>query len=154
MRRGLAIAALVLALDQASKTLVLALFAHGPHGLVVLPVFNLVLVFNRGVSFSLLTSGAEAAPYLLSALALAVAAALVYWLRTAEAAVTRLAVGLVLGGAVGNVVDRLRFGAVVDFLDFHWKTLHWPAFNLADSAICLGAAILIWDALFGRSHSR
>ncbi|MGE4527777.1 MAG: signal peptidase II [Rhodospirillaceae bacterium] len=149
MRRGLILAACVILLDQVSKMLILDLM-QPPRAIEILPVFNLVLAMNRGVSFSLFTSHADSAPYLLSGLAVAVCAGLLWWLRRGDAPAT--AVGLVVGGALGNVIDRLRFGAVVDFLDVHWQTWHWPAFNVADSAISLGAVLLVFDALFSRPH--
>jgi len=149
MRRGLILAACVILLDQVSKMLILDLM-QPPRAIEILPVFNIVLAMNRGVSFSLFTSHAETAPYLLSALALAVCGGLVWWLRSGTA--PRIAVGLVLGGALGNVADRLRFGAVVDFLDVHWQAWHWPAFNVADSAISIGAVLIVFDALFSRPH--
>lgn len=153
MRRGLLIAVLVIVVDQLAKGLILDVM-QPPHRIEVLPVFNLVLAMNRGVSFSLFNSLGDAAPYILSGLALAVCAGLIYWLRSAEGMWTRLAIGLILGGALGNVIDRLRYGAVVDFLDVHWGTAHWPAFNVADSAISVGAVVLMLDALFSRHQSR
>jgi signal peptidase II len=153
MRRGLFIALAVILLDQISKIAVLDLM-QPPRVIEVLPVFNLVLAMNRGVSFSLLTSHAEYAPYLLSALSLAIVAALAVWMRDMDERLSRLAFGLIAGGAIGNVIDRLRFGAVVDFLDLHWGGWHWPAFNVADSAISVGAVLLMFDALFSRPHSR
>jgi signal peptidase II len=84
----------------------------------------------------------------LGALAIAVSGALLYWLRREPERLLALAVGLIVGGAMGNVVDRVRLGAVMDFLDFHLGTWHWPAFNLADSAITIGVAFLVFDGLF------
>ncbi len=153
MRRGLILAAVVILLDQISKMLILGLM-QPPRVIEVLPVFNLVLAMNRGVSFSLLTSHAEYAPYLLSALSLAIVGALAFWMRGMRHAAAIAAFGLISGGALGNVVDRLRFGAVVDFLDLHWGLWHWPAFNVADAAISTGAVLLMFDALFSRPHSR
>lgn len=145
-RLGLTLGLVVLLLDQATKELVLAAFETGAR-VEVLPVFNLVLVWNPGVSFGMLNGLGDAGRWLLTGLALAIAACLLVWLRRAESRGTATALGLVLGGAVGNVVDRLRHGAVVDFLDFHLAGVHWPAFNLADSAICAGAALLLLDGL-------
>ncbi len=153
MRRGLFIALAVILLDQISKIAVLDLM-QPPRVIEVLPVFNLVLAMNRGISFSLLTSHAEYAPYLLGALSLAIVVALAVWMRDMDSRLSRLAFGLIAGGAIGNVIDRLRFGAVVDFLDLHWGGWHWPAFNVADSAISIGAVLLMFDALFSRPHSR
>ncbi|SBW12511.1 Lipoprotein signal peptidase [uncultured Alphaproteobacteria bacterium] len=152
MRRGLVIAAAILVLDQITKAAILDLM-QPPRVIEVLPVFNLVLAMNRGVSFSLFAGHADA-PLLLSGLAAVLIAALLWWLRTAEHPLTRTAIGLVVGGAVGNLIDRVRYGAVVDFLDAHWGDWHWPAFNVADSAITVGALLLMFDALFSRPQSR
>lgn len=144
----------VLLLDQASKWLVLqTLDPYRP--VTVTPFFNLVLVWNKGVSFGMLAGAGHASPWLLSALAAAIGALLVVWLIREPRPLTRLALWLVLAGAVGNLIDRVRFGAVVDFLDFHALGYHWPAFNVADSAIVLGAGAILADSLFvgaGRTH--
>lgn len=145
--RALPLAAAVIVLDQLTKAWILAVM-DPPREIEVTPFFNLVLAWNRGVSFSLFHSEADYAPYVLSAVALVVVAGLLWWLRRAERLLPSLAIGLVVGGAIGNVIDRLRFGAVVDFLDFHAAGWHWPAFNVADSAITLGVAGLVVDGLF------
>lgn len=145
-RFGLLVALLVVVLDQATKALVLVSFEDG-EVLPVLPFFNLVLVWNRGVSFGMLDSAGAGAPWILSGIALAVVVGLLVWLRRAEERPLALGLALVIGGALGNVIDRVRFGAVVDFLDFHALGWHWPAFNVADSAICIGAAVLVLDGL-------
>ena len=146
--RALPVALLVILLDQASKWWILALM-DPPRQIEVTPFFNLVLAWNRGVSFSLFHSGAAYAPYVLAAVALAVVTGLLWWLPRQERLLPVLAIGLIIGGAVGNVIDRLHFGAVVDFLDMHAAGWHWPAFNLADSAITVGVAGLLADGLFG-----
>ena len=87
------------------------------------------------------------APWLLSGLALAVVIGLLFWLRRSEHAMMAIGLGLVIGGALGNVIDRVRYGAVVDFLDFHLAGWHWPAFNLADAGICVGAGLIVVDGL-------
>ena len=146
-----AVAALVvLVLDQASKWVILASVMRPPRLIPLAPFFNLLLAWNRGVSFSLFDTGSPAAPWILSALALGIVAGLVVWLRRLDRRWPALGVGLVIGGALGNVVDRLRFGAVVDYLDVHLAGYHWPAFNLADSAISVGVAVLLADGLFAR----
>ena len=146
---GLGIAVLTLVLDQASKWLILTAVMSPPRVIEVLPVFNLVLTFNQGVSFGLFSGEAAWQPYLLSALALVISIGLFLWLARRPSAHLAVAVGLIVGGAVGNVIDRIRIAAVVDFLDFHWGGWHWPAFNLADSAITLGViCILLVDILF------
>lgn len=164
-RQGLSLATLIIVLDQISKWVILKTLIDTdmPLGAVmdlplatvmgmataipIIPGFNLTLVFNRGVSFGQMDwLGAWA----LSALALAISAALVVWLRKAETRLLAVALGIIIGGAIGNVIDRMRFGAVVDFLDFYipgagWP--HWPAFNVADSAIVVGVGLIILDGL-------
>jgi signal peptidase II len=146
LRIGLLVALAVLALDQASKALALALLGGRPP-VEVTGFFNLVLVWNPGVSFGMLQGLGETGPWLLTGFAVAVCVALLFWLARERRGLTRLALGLVLGGAIGNIVDRLRFGAVIDFLDFHAMGYHWPAFNVSDSAIVVGAALLLFDGL-------
>jgi signal peptidase II len=139
------LAAAIIAADQLVKWIVLARFAPG-EGLAVTPFFNLVLVFNKGAAFSFLAREAGWQTPLLVGFAL-VAAGIVSVLivRSPEKHLLRAALALILGGALGNVIDRLRFGHVVDFLDFHAAGWHFPAFNVADSAITIGAALLILD---------
>jgi signal peptidase II len=148
---GLVVAGLVIVLDQLSKWAVL-MFLEDPTA--VTPFFNLVVVWNRGVSFGMFDTAGALGPWLLSGLALAVVAALVFWLRRVEHSLAGVALGLIIGGALGNVIDRVRFGAVVDFLDFHAYGYHWPAFNVADSAICVGAALLLLDGLLAPRRQR
>jgi signal peptidase II len=144
LRLGLAIAGLVVVLDQLSKWAILA-WLDRPIALT--PFFNLIVVWNRGVSFGMFDSASALGPWVLSGLALVVVVLLLVWLRRADHPLTAAGLGLIIGGAVGNLVDRVRFGAVIDFLDFHALGWHWPAFNVADSAICVGAALLLVDGL-------
>jgi len=152
---GLSLAPAVILLDQISKWAILKNFDMvAPRAIPIFPGFNLVLVFNRGVSFGQMD---WLGPWALSALAIAISAALVFWLRKAETRLLAMALGIIIGGAMGNVIDRLRFHAVVDFLDVYipgtdWP--HWPAFNVADSAIVVGVGLIILDGLFAeRSKS-
>ncbi len=149
VRTSALVVAAILALDQASKVAVLRAYSPVTWPVEVTPFFNLVLVWNRGVSFGLLGGNdGELQRWGLVALALAVAVTLAVWLaRGVEAAWQRWSFRLVIAGAVGNAVDRAVHGAVVDFLDFHYAGWHWPAFNVADSAIVLGAVLLIADGL-------
>ncbi len=150
LKRGLLLAAGVLVLDQLTKFAMLRYLIEGFRPSVELaPFFNLVVVWNYGVSFGMFNTGSSSAAHLFAALAAAIVAGLVWWLRNAENATVVVALGLVVGGAVGNVVDRLRFGAVFDFLDFHVAGWHWPAFNVADAGITVGVACLFYDAFFG-----
>jgi signal peptidase II len=145
VRLGLAVALLLLGFDQLTKWAALHLLDLAARPITVTPFFNLVMVWNRGVSFGML--GSLGTPWLLSGLAVAVVIGLLLWLRRSEHAMLAVGLGLVIGGALGNVVDRLRYGAVVDFLDFHLAGWHWPAFNLADAGICVGAGLIVVDGL-------
>ena len=146
---ALALAVVVLALDQASKWVILTQVMAPPQVVEITGYFNLVLTYNTGVSFGLF-GGAAAPwkPWALGGLALAVSAGLLFWLAREPERLLGLAVGLIVGGALGNALDRAHQPGVVDFLDFHLAGWHWPAFNLADSSIFLGVAILIFDGLF------
>ncbi len=146
--RWFALAAAIVAADQLSKWLILEHLAGRPPRLELAPFFNLVLVFNKGAAFSFLSQAEGWQTPLLVAFAL-VAAVVVTVLILKAPEKNLLCIGLagILGGALGNAIDRLRFGQVVDFLDFHALGWHWPAFNVADSAITLGAAVLILEGL-------
>jgi signal peptidase II len=146
-RAGAAMAVLVFALDQLSKYWVLHVIDLPAVGsIAVLPVFNLSMVWNQGVTFGLLNGGG-AGPVVLALVALAVVFALGLWLRRAERLLIGLALGAILGGALGNVLDRLRYGAVVDFLHFHIGPYSWYVFNLGDAAIVCGVAALVLDGV-------
>lgn len=147
-RLGVGIAILVIVLDQISKWTIQEVIMVPPRTIPMFPGFNLVLVFNKGVSFGQM---AWLGPLALSVLAAVISVALVFWLRKAETRLLAVALGLIIGGAIGNVIDRIRFEAVVDFLDFYvpgadWP--HWPAFNVADSAIVVGVGLILLDGLF------
>ncbi len=118
----------------------------------ILPVFNLYLTFNPGISFSMLPANNSYGVWLLIGIACLICAFILYVFRKEKETWTRLALMLVLGGAIGNVWDRLRYGVVIDFLDFHFGNYHWPAFNIADSAICIGVAIMLWQTLKKRKE--
>ena len=149
--RWFALAAAVIVADQLTKWLVMAYFANrAPHEEVT-GFLNLVLVFNKGAAFSLFAQAPGWQTPLLATFAL-VAALIVSVLivRNPERRLMCLGLALILGGALGNLIDRLRFGSVVDFLDFHALGWHWPAFNVADSAITVGAALLIFESFLHR----
>lgn len=112
-------------------------------GMDILPFFNLVVVWNQGVSFGLLNNDTDYGPYLLIALSFAIVIGFVIWMFRTTNTVHHLGIAFVIGGAIGNVIDRFRFGAVFDFLDVHAFGFHWPAFNIADSAIFIGVFILM-----------
>ena len=153
VRFGLAVAAVVLIADVISKWVILDHVMQPPRTIEVTGFFNLVMVWNPGVSFGLFGGSGEVGRWVLSVLALAISAFLLNWLRQLDRRLPALAIGMVIGGAIGNVIDRVRFGAVADFLDFHALGYHWPAFNIADSAITVGVALLVIDQLFGRQSA-
>jgi len=147
-RLGLGLGALILVLDQATKWWILEIVRLPEVGRIeVLPFMNLTMVWNRGITFGLLAGDAWWHAWALVAIALAVAVALTVWLARAPDRWTSAALGLVLGGAIGNVIDRIRFGAVVDFIDLHAFGWHWYVFNVADSAIVIGVGLLLAHAL-------
>ena len=154
---GLALMALTVLADQLSKSWVVSYFDAGRPGgapgipqRVVTPFFNLVLTWNRGMSFGLFNRDSPWNAALFSVLAVVIVTALLVWLWRTESALVAAGIGLVAGGAIGNVIDRLRLGAVTDFLDFHWGDWHFATFNVADSAITAGVALLLLDALLNR----
>ena len=140
-------AAGVIGLDQLTKWLIQQVLVLG-QAMPVLPFFNLVLVYNPGAAFSFLSTAAGWQRELFVCIALAACVLILFLLRRyAHDYLFCFALSLILGGAIGNAADRVLLGAVVDFLDVHAAGYHWPAFNLADSAITCGAALLIWDSL-------
>ncbi|MHB8473208.1 MAG: signal peptidase II [Gammaproteobacteria bacterium] len=144
------LSALVIGLDQFSKYLAEThLSFQDPQPL--LPSLNLTLMYNTGAAFSFLSDAGGWQRWLFTGLAIAVSAALVLWLKRLPATQRAVAIALaaILGGALGNVIDRIRLGHVIDFIDVYYRGWHWPAFNIADSAITLGVTILIVDAVFG-----
>lgn len=141
-RNYLFLSAIIILLHQLAQTWVYQLIeAHGGH-ITVLPFFNLVEVWNRGVSFGMFNNLVYG-QWLLSALAIVITLFLLRWLWRTTDRLTAIAIALIIGGAVGNAIDRLRYGAVADYLDFHAFGYHWPAFNLTDSAIFMGVVLLI-----------
>ncbi len=146
---GLGIAASVIVVDQISKFAVMTVLA--PYqGFPVTPFLNLVLVLNTGITFGFFASDDSFTRWTLIALALIISFILLRWLASAEGQYVRIALGMIIGGALGNVIDRLVYKAVVDFLDFHLYAWHWPAFNIADSAITIGVALFVLSSLMER----
>jgi signal peptidase II len=156
-RFGLIIAAIVFVLDQISKALVLGPGRFSPDGCLEIgygcrfieltPFFDLQMVWNRGISFGLLRASEDIARWSLVVMSFVISGVFIWWLRTVERKMTALALGLVIGGALGNVIDRIRFGAVADFLDFNGLWFPW-VFNVADAAITVGAILLAFDMIF------
>ena len=148
---GLAAALLVLALDQASKWWILSgLDLPARQRVHVLPFVDFTMVWNQGVTFGLFQQGGHWGPWVLAAIALLVVALLVAWMRRAERAWTACALGAIAGGAVGNIIDRLRFGAVEDFIHLHAGGFSWYVFNVADAAVVCGVAALVLESLLPR----
>ncbi len=151
-RYAIALAAAVLGLiaDQGSKWALLELVGlrQNPRDIHILSVFDIVMWWNHGTSFSLFRTGAAWGPYAFSIAALAIIGLLVLWLSRIASPILAAAIGAVIGGALGNVVDRLRFGAVADFFYAHIGNYGWPAFNVADSLIVLGIGVLVFDGMF------
>ena len=153
LRAGLFLAILVLFLDQVSKLAILEWVRPQTAGISITGFLAIVLVWNRGMSFGMFNVGDPLVPWILGAIAIAVAIGLVWWLARARRWLVVAGLGLVLGGAVGNLIDRLLYGAVVDFVLLHAGGWHFPAFNVADSAITLGVVALLWDSLFAKPES-
>ena len=152
LKLGGLLALIVIALDQVTKLWALSTLFLDGRVVEVTPFFNLVAVWNRGVSFGLLASNDPMTPYYLSAFAVAVVVGLAVWLSRATSPLMRISLGLIIGGAIGNVIDRIRYNAVVDFIDWHVAGYHWPAFNIADSAISIGVVFLLFDSFLGDSQ--
>ncbi len=146
--RWLWVSVLIIVLDQLTKLWITSTMEMHDE-IYVLPVFDIYRTFNTGAAWSM-GAGTAGARWLFSGVAIAVSVVLVYWLRTLALSTHRLLIAglsLILGGAIGNVIDRLRLGHVIDFLLVHWNEAKFPAFNLADSAICVGAALVILDSI-------
>jgi signal peptidase II len=151
--RGIGPAISVVVVDQLSKYLVLQHFDEQgcvDHREIVTSFFDLVLTCNRGMSFGLFNTGQGLSVPLFSITAVAIVAILFFWLSRVQSDILSSAIGLIIGGAIGNVIDRLRFGGVIDFLYFHLGSWYWPAFNVADSAICIGVMVMLLEGLLSR----
>lgn len=154
LKRWLLLAVVVIVLDQTSKLAISNHFVYG-ESLAITPFFNLVLAHNTGAAFSFLSDAGGMQRWLFSLIAVVASVWIVWLLRKHQAEkLFALALALILGGALGNLIDRIAYGYVVDFLDFHWAGYHFAAFNVADSAITCGAALLIWDGIRGKKHER
>ena len=143
-----------LSADQLSKWFMVAIVMDPPRTIPVAPFFNLVLGFNRGVSFGLLSDLGPAGPTVITVLSITIVAFLFAWLWRSTAAWDVVGIAMVIGGALGNLIDRIRNGAVTDFLDFYVGQFHWPAFNLADTGITMGVGLLLIGSLRGSGKAR
>lgn len=151
-RLGSIIALVAFGLDQAVKYGLRDGFQIEDRGVVhVAPFFDLVMAWNRGVSFSMFAADGDVMRWVLVALTSVIAAVVVVWMSRVNEFWPSLGLGLIFGGALGNIYDRVQFGAVADFFLFHWGEWYFPAFNIADSAISLGVALLLVDSLFLQS---
>lgn len=149
-RLGFGLALVVLLIDQASKAFILEGLAMAPgDSIALLPVLSLTFVWNKGISLGLLPQSSEAGQIVLTAVTALIAALLARWLTRTREPLAAAALGLILGGAVGNIVDRVRFGAVADFIHVHVGTWSFYIFNVADAAITVGVALLLLDGLRG-----
>jgi signal peptidase II len=152
LKRWLGLAALVIVLDQLSKAVISSHFANG-ESMAVTSFFNLVLAHNTGAAFSFLSDAGGLQRWLFSIIAVVASVWIVWLLRRHQSQMLfSFALAFILGGALGNLIDRIAYGYVVDFLDFYWGNYHFAAFNLADSAITCGAGLLIWDSFTGKEH--
>jgi signal peptidase II len=153
MLRWLSLAAVVIVFDQLSKLYIASHFFYG-ESLPVMSVFSLVLWHNEGAAYGFLNDFGGLQRWLFSGIAIAASGWIVWLLRKHQSQILfALALSLILGGALGNLIDRIAYGYVVDFLLFHWDAHTFPAFNLADAAISCGAALLIWESFTEKKHA-
>lgn len=150
---GMIFGLLILVLDQISKWWIVTEVMNPPKHIPVFPSFNLVMGWNRGISFGLFDSSSPPNQWLLISLALIIVIFLLIWLWRSETRITSIALGLIVGGALGNVIDRIQYGAVADFLDFYVGSFHWPAFNVADAGITIGVIVLVLESFFISSEN-
>lgn len=143
------IALIVTILDYISKSWILNHFTEFTDKIIVAPFFQMDLVWNRGVSFGFLAFNPDESQYILAGIAGVITLLVIIWLFKATKAWQSVALGLVIGGGIGNIIDRFQYGAVLDFIDIFWKDYHWPSFNLADSAISVGVCMILIDLFFG-----
>ncbi len=148
---GLALTLFVVGSDQLTKMWALASFFSPPRVIEVFQWFNLVPVWNTGISFGMLAGYSDWMPAIISGITIIISLVLLAWLFVSVSVITKVALSLILGGAVGNIIDRIRFGAVIDFVDIHIFGFHWPAFNIADSAITIGVALFLVDSFLKKS---
>ncbi|MDH2917279.1 MAG: signal peptidase II [Gallionella sp.] len=150
--RWLTLSLVVVILDQLSKAAINSNFVYG-ESLAITPFFNLVLAHNSGAAFSFLSDAGGVQRWIFTVIAIVASVWIVWLLRKHQGEkLFSFALAFILGGALGNLIDRIAYGYVVDFLDFYWGSYHFAAFNLADSAITCGAASLILDSFKGKQH--
>ncbi len=151
--RGILVLLIILISDQLSKEYMMGLLLEPQRSIEITSFFAFTPVWNYGVSFGMFKAGDAKGVYLLVAVSTLITSVVGYWLWRATTTLQAVMYGLIIGGAIGNVIDRLRFGAVFDFLDFHYKSFYYPVFNIADSAICVGVFLILLEQLRGKKHS-
>lgn len=145
---GIVIAMIAISLDQYSKYFIFDFLTQKEtHMLAITPFFNLVMVRNYGVSFGMF-DGLTYGYLILSGIALSITVVLLIWMYKAQSFYYSTALGLIIGGAIGNIIDRMLYGSVADFLDFYIGNYHWPAFNIADSTVFIGVVMLLFENIF------
>jgi signal peptidase II len=154
IRRTIVIVCAIFVADQATKHFVLygldlISYAEGSRRIEILPFFDLVLVWNRGISYGLLQAGSDFERWLLVIVSVGLTGVLAWWRTQVTEPRLALAIALIIGGALGNLVDRVVYGAVADFVLLHAIGYNWYVFNVADTAIVLGVALMAWDVIFG-----
>ncbi len=151
-RAGFVIAALALGINEVSKWWLLKIYDIDSRGIVTItPFFDLTLIWNKGVSYGLFQQETVIGRYFLIGITLLIAGFLVVWLMRVRSFLIAAAIGLILGGALGNVIDRIQYGAVADFFSFHFRGFYWYVFNVADIWVVAGAGLLIYDSLFNKA---
>ena len=151
-RLGVYIAIIIIFADQSTKWLIVEYVMQPPRTIYINKFMNLVLTWNHGISFGFFNNTNNANAIIITIIASLIVLYLFNWLSKAKTTRLKLSLGLIIGGAIGNIIDRILHGAVIDFLDLHFSVYHWPAFNVADSSITCGAVLLIIDSLFSRNN--
>ena len=153
--RWLWLAVIMLIIDQATKWWVITNFKFR-ESVAVMPMFNLTYARNEGAAFSFLDDAGGWQRWFFTVIAIAISSLLLYWMRGLNKSqkLLSIAYALVLSGAIGNLIDRVLYGYVIDFLDVYYQQYHWPVFNIADSAICIGAVLIIFDAITSKEPSK
>jgi len=151
LRKGIIIVVLTLLFDQINKWHMINVVKVSVEPLKINPFFNLVMVWNNGISFGMFQNS-EYGHIIFSIIALIIVVALFLWMKRTKSIIEATSIGLVIGGATGNVIDRFNYGAVADFYDFHINDFHWPAFNIADMAVFIGAVMLCICTIFCRQQ--
>ncbi|MCT4575425.1 MAG: signal peptidase II [Alphaproteobacteria bacterium] len=150
---GYATSIIIVILDQLSKHLILGVL-DGINSIKITKFFNLSLVYNRGISFGMINGGSLLELSIIATITLSISIILINWLRKSTSLYKSTSIALILGGAIGNAIDRFLHIGVVDFLDFHFKNYHFPAFNVADSCIFIGVVLMLLENVFIKGESK